>query len=395
VLVSIDAHFLKYKGRYFTTIIYNYSFWKRYLSVFDEVLIMTRVREVNEYHHNYMEVDGKDVHVIEIADFTGLPTPNNLVEIYDTMKRWVLHAEGSFILRVPGIVSTMLYFVLQKYRKPYAVEVTGDPEELFNIRSMRTFWSILAKFGISSILRIQCKNAIAACYVTKHILQQKYPVGRDTPCYSASSVELPAEVFCQRPDFRRFVRSHNDHRVIFVGSLARPYKGVDVLLKAVSICIKKGLPIHLTIIGDGKYLRGLKMLARNLNISDNVEFLGRLPPGMPIFKKLREADLFVLPSFSEGLPRALLEAMACGLPCIGTRVGGIPEVLPREVLVSPGDVKGLANKIYEVLNNPLWMVKMAKRNYEVAMGYRSDILQNIREEFYRTVEKMTKMRLKV
>jgi len=102
-----------------------------------------------------------------------------------------------------------------------------------------------------------------------------------------------------------------------------------------------------------------------------------------------------LPSFSEGLPRALLEAMACGLPCIGTRVGGIPEVLPQEVLVSPGDVKGLANKINEVLNNPLWMVEMAKRNYEVARGYRSDILQNIRKEFYRTVKKMTKMQLQV
>lgn len=390
VFVGIDTHFVKYEGKHYSVTTYGYSYWKRYLSVFDEVVVVARVRPVNKLHPNYTLVDNRYVKIAELPDFTG---PSGVILFWTHLWskiREIATQRGSFILRVPGIVGTLLCFMLRKFKKPYALEVAGDPCELFNIKSIRAPWAVVAKLVMPKILRIQCRNAIAVAYVTKNFLQSKYPTADGVASFSISSVELPESLFEEIPDFERFVRTQ-PKQLIFVGSLARPYKGVDVLLKAVALCAKSGMDINLTIIGDGKYRGKLERLAKRLHIDNRVNFWGKLPPGMPIFKRLREADLFVLPSFSEGLPRALLEAMACGLPCIGTRVGGIPEVLPHEALVSPGDVKGLANKINEVLNNPLRMVEMAKRNYEVAKGYRSDILQNIRKEFYQTVEKMAKM----
>ena len=88
-------------------------------------------------------------------------------------------------------------------------------------------------------------------------------------------------------------------------------------------------------------------------------FLGQLPAGEMVRAQLDKADLFILPSKTEGLPRALVEAMARALPCIGTTVGGIPELLPSEDLVPPGDVKALAETIEDVLRRPERLAKMS------------------------------------
>jgi glycosyltransferase involved in cell wall biosynthesis len=118
-------------------------------------------------------------------------------------------------------------------------------------------------------------------------------------------------------------------------------------------------------------------------------FLGELPAGEAVRAELDRADLFVLPSRTEGLPRAMLEAMARALPCLGSTVGGIPELLPPEDMVSPGDVTALARKIREVLADPPRMSRMSARNLEKAQAYREEILQERRVAFYQHVKEKT------
>jgi glycosyltransferase involved in cell wall biosynthesis len=102
------------------------------------------------------------------------------------------------------------------------------------------------------------------------------------------------------------------------------------------------------------------------------------------------ADLFVLASRTEGLPRSMIEAMARGIPCIGSRVGGIPELLATEDMVEAGDSSALAAKIREVMNHPTRMRQMAARNLETAYSYRAEILQERRVALYSHVKAMTK-----
>ena len=78
----------------------------------------------------------------------------------------------------------------------------------------------------------------------------------------------------------------------------------------------------------------------------------------------------------------MIEAMARGLPCIGSTVGGIPELLPAEDLVPPGDAPALARKIMEVLGDPDRMARMSARNLATAAEYRDDILSERRRAFY-------------
>jgi glycosyltransferase involved in cell wall biosynthesis len=169
----------------------------------------------------------------------------------------------------------------------------------------------------------------------------------------------------------------------------RLYKAPHVLIDAVAICVRQGLDLRLKFVGEGQLVPWLKQRAAAAGIGQRVEFTGGLPAGAPIRAALDQADLFVLPSFQEGVPRAVVEAMARSLPCIGSTVGGFPELLPAEDLVEPGDAAGLADKIRQVLADPQRMQRMSARNLERAPQYRSDVLRSRRIEFYRQVRAQT------
>jgi glycosyltransferase involved in cell wall biosynthesis len=98
---------------------------------------------------------------------------------------------------------------------------------------------------------------------------------------------------------------------------------------------------------------------------------------------------------TEGLPKALVEAMGRGLPCIGTKVGGIPELLPEEDLVAPNDPEALSTRMLEVLADPERRTYMSARNVRRAGEYRCDLLRQRRIAFYQALRRQTEMWLKV
>ncbi len=139
------------------------------------------------------------------------------------------------------------------------------------------------------------------------------------------------------------------------GTVARmaPNKGQICLIKAFEK-VKNTLPsAHLVFVGDGRLRKELENAAAKTGFSDSIHFFGKRKD---VPQMLRAMDAFVLPSIgSEGLPRVLLEAMAAGVPCIGTQVSGIPEIFDNGkfgVLVPPKDENALAKAMMEVANAP-------------------------------------------
>jgi colanic acid/amylovoran biosynthesis glycosyltransferase len=114
-------------------------------------------------------------------------------------------------------------------------------------------------------------------------------------------------------------------RVLMVARLS-PEKGHLVLLEAVKLLSDRGRRIDLDLVGPGEYGTELRSLAESLGIADRVHFLGACSPS-EINQQLRTSDVFCLPSFAEGLPVALMEAMAVGVPVVTTYISGIPELV--------------------------------------------------------------------
>jgi glycosyltransferase involved in cell wall biosynthesis len=137
-------------------------------------------------------------------------------------------------------------------------------------------------------------------------------------------------------------------RLLYIGGFHDPVKGGEVLLDALPAILERHPGVRVTIAGPGE------PPGRMGDVNGSAEWLGWLDADAKA-KALREADVFLMPSTSEGLPVALLEAMAYGKPIVATRVGGIPDVLAdgREgLLVPPGDVAALADAVGTLVADP-------------------------------------------
>ncbi|MDJ0630915.1 MAG: glycosyltransferase family 4 protein [Rhodobacter sp.] len=141
--------------------------------------------------------------------------------------------------------------------------------------------------------------------------------------------------------------------LVFVGRLAA-VKGVAVLLDAMAALKDRFPEARLTLIGDGGERAALERRARDLGLDQSVTFAGARTQA-EVAEALRGADIFVLPSFAEGVPVVLMEAMASTLPVIATRIAGISELVEEGVsghLVPPGSDTALAEAIAALLEDP-------------------------------------------
>ncbi len=148
-----------------------------------------------------------------------------------------------------------------------------------------------------------------------------------------------------------------------IGTVGRltPVKGLSYLLQSVSILLRQRANVRLLIVGDGVIRKDLEAQARDLGISENVVFLGHREDTDELLKAL---DIFVLPSLNEGIPMALLEAMAASRAVVASRVGGIPEIVEdgvEGILVEPMDVNQLAESCGRLIESPETAMKMGEQ----------------------------------
>ena len=150
-------------------------------------------------------------------------------------------------------------------------------------------------------------------------------------------------------------------------------KGHIYLLEAAKQILDVVKDLKFLIIGDGRLRKPLEEKSEELGIKKHVIFTGQRKD---IPELLMAMDIFVLPSIKEGLPIALLEAMAAKRPVIATRVGAIPKVIENKdigVLVEPKDIKGLRDAIMNLLNDPGRMNLLARKGFDrVCMDFSSD-----------------------
>jgi glycosyltransferase involved in cell wall biosynthesis len=377
-------------GGVFTSGPFAYSFWKRYLSVFESVLVVARVSKLDGFppagHRRPAPVARADGPGVSFAPLPSYRGPEQFFWRAPRIRRALLASFGerdAILLRLPSVVAYLAEGRLRRSGRPFAVEVVGDPWDALAAGAHKHALRALFRHVLSRSQRRLCAASFASSYVTGDALQRRYPAQSGVLAVGCSDVELPPSFFARQP--RSVLSELREPSLITVGSLSHLYKGPDVLLEALANCRRNGLDASLVVVGDGRYRPWLEARCRLLGMADRVIFRGQLAFGEAVRAELDRADLFVLPSRQEGLPRALLEAMARGLPAIGSRVGGIPELLAPEDLVAPNDVRCLARRIVEVCGDPARLERMSSRNLTTAWGYEESRLERQRRVFLERV----------
>jgi len=393
LLVVADGHYFIDKGQnVYVESVFDYSFYSRYLSAFEEVYAIIRAEKMDTVPVGYKKASGPNVHFLPILPSKGLKQyARNYFTNIKMIKRYILEFECA-IFRIPGVVANTVMTCYSKTKRPYAIEVVVDPWEYFAKGTVEGITRPFVRLGWTLSLKKACMSANGVSYVTQKYLQEKYPCKAfikpsDTFFTSSySSVELPDNMFGTVKEYKakdKYIISHVANAYTGYG------KGHITLMKATKEVLKRGYNIDVWFIGDGPLRMEFEKTATNLGIADHVRFLGRLPNGEAVREKIKESDLFVFPTRAEGLPRVILEAMAEGIPAISSPVCGIPEILPNDCLVEYDDYCGYAEAIIRMLDNPNLMTQYSRRNLIVSKEYKSSILNNKRELFYRKLREIT------
>jgi N-acetyl-alpha-D-glucosaminyl L-malate synthase BshA len=175
-----------------------------------------------------------------------------------------------------------------------------------------------------------------------------------------------------------------DHKVITHISNFREVKRVKDVVR-VFARIRRAMPATLVMIGDGPERMEAENEARDLAVTDDVRFLGRLDS---VASLLQASDLFILPSQTESFGLAALEAMACGSPVVASRAGGLPEVIDdgvNGILEPVGSVEAMGRRAVELLRDPERHAAMRAAAIAKAEQFSADRIVPMYEAYYQEV----------
>ena len=376
-------------GGIWTETAFAYPYWEKYLKVFSEIVIFARVQNVSEIKEGAQSVIGPGVSLKFQSYYVG---PLGYLKNRRHIRRQIasaLNPSDAVIIILPSPLALVLEASARRKKLPYGVEVMGDP------------WEVFGRYGVGHPLRVffryylawhqwrTIRRASAVCYVTQNSLQKRYPAREDAFSIGVSNIDLKSQQIAAHERTGKLSNENEIFKLVSVGSLAQLYKGADVMLRAMTHLQNRARHFHLTWVGGGIYKDEMIKAAASLGIADCVSFVGQVTAGDAIIARLDAADLFILPSRTEGLPRALIEAMARGLPAIGSRVGGIPELLEMDEMFESGDDRALANMIEAISVDPHRQMMMSQRNLQKSRAFTVNRIDEQKQKFLKAVHRAT------
>jgi len=365
LVVAIEHHFVRVGGEIYTALAFGYEYWKKYLEAFDEVHVLARVGCAEAVREDQFRADGPGVHFIPVPEYWGL---RQLLKMCPGVLLAVLRAArfGDCFLLRSGTICTALWLWLVLLGKPYAREVQGEmgkgTQEFVGDRHPLAM-PIIAGI-LEQLCALQLRGAFCGSYVSRSV-RRLYPTGDPSGEFVFSGVQLTEELKTAPRTVEAF--RHTPMRILSVGRLECE-KGHRFLIDAADQ-LRRDHPDgwHIRIVGPGSQLEPLRQQVRSLRLENYVEVLGPVKYGQELFGHYDWADLFVLPSLTEGMPRALIEAMARGLPAIGSRTGGIVELLSAPQLVTPGRGDLLKQAIAKRIGDTEALARFSQENYNKAV----------------------------
>lgn len=374
-------------GKWYTDGNFTTEVWERYLSYCTDLTIILR-REEKKYEPEYAK--SKFCKIPETAKLRVIDLLDITKPIYRSINPWInqdinaiisreVRKADRIIIRSYTLYTDYAYKACLKYKKKYTVEVTGFIKEGLSQHSL-IGW-LIADLHERNFKRMTW-NASRALYVTSKALQDRYPCkGVMLGC---SDVVLKEKLEEQQLNDKL---NRIDKSIIRIGTAAFldvKWKGLELVIQAIKTLKDRGISnIQYEMIGLGTGKDIIKT-TKKLEVQDQVTILGPRTHN-EVFNWLDKIDIYIQPSYQEGLCRAIVEAMSRACPVICSDVGGNKELISQEYLFPCGNYIELANRIEAIIPN---MESESLKNLKHSELYNSQILDKKRNLFYK--EFMTK-----
>lgn len=337
----------------------NHVLW---LESFDEVRIVARLEDTPRSSGRLVE--GEGVTVLAVPSYHGpIGMAMKFLQIRGLVRRSCTDDGAVYGGRFPGVIGAITVGAGIRIGAKTFAHVVGDPYDV--LKSGVAGWVGGKLAWVAKLLmahQVSCVDG--AIYVSEQTLQKRYPVHSKACSLIRNGLSVTRGTLAAKakiPDRQRRFTT-----IVAVGTHDQMYKGHDLLLEAVARLRARGSEVKLDLVGGGSKHETLVGLARELGVEGHVRFLGHVATPHQVRQILDGADLFAMPSRTEGVPRALIEAMARGLPCVGSNIGGIPELLPTECLFTSGSVEELTQLLDRTIHDDEWMLQQGAENLERA-----------------------------
>jgi glycosyltransferase involved in cell wall biosynthesis len=365
-LIFVHGHkFRNVNGKIYSPGGLQENILNRYVDWFGNVTVIGRIIMENETKTNYSEISNP---MIKVVDNSGL---EDFVKASDVL-----------IVRLPSVNGYKAVALAKKNKKPYLIEAVAciwDAYWNYGIKGK------VVAFPAMTIMKNCIKYAPYVVYVSQEFLQRRYPTdGKNVGISDVELMKMKEDVLTAR--LNKIKKSEGNKLILgTTAAVDVPHKGQEYIIRAIPQIIKAtGMDIEYQLVGGGSNKR-LFSIAKECHVEDKIKFIGFLNHDK-VFEWLDNIDIYIQPSFQEGLCRALVEAMSRGLPCAVSAVGGNPELIDNKYIFSMKNKKMISKLItcaVTALSKEKVMLEEAKHNFGHAQTtFEKDMLDKKRNEFY-------------
>lgn len=380
-------------GQHYSAGQFSYDYWYPYIKVFGHLHVMGReALPVSEEESQKMNLSSGDN--VSFSLYPNIVSPKTYLRKYRAIHEQIkneVSASDAVIIRAVSDLAWITYKYARKMNKPIAMEMSACAWD-----STWNHGNILGKlYAPLRYLRdkIITRHADYVLYVSHEFLPRRYPTNGEIEF--ASNVRItksPNAVLDKRIErIKQTARSpENVVTIGLIGTLSHKLKGVKDALKAIEILTRtQNTKFHFRCLGPGNP-QPYRKYAQELGIEDSVSFDGMVQSGDAVLQWLDDIDIYIQPSYQEGVPRATIEAMSRACPCIGSTAGGIPEIISDEWLHKPGDYKKLAALIAKMAADPETQLVESSKNFETSFHFVEEVLMPKRIAFWSAFSKFAR-----
>lgn len=371
------------KGNVYSRGGFPYSVWKRYLKHFNQITVLGRERE-RIHHKSKLISSSLSVSSGPGVDFVSIPNLSSIKGKLVNQKNAKIIIENelkkadALIARLPSEIGKLAIKVAKENNVPYLIELVGCPYDA--LRFVGNYkGKVYAPINMLQTKRM-IKNSGYTIYVTKDYLQKRYPTNGQQVNISNVEIGNNEDGIISRRVNKIENITKRKLRIGMIGTLNSKYKGFDLAIKYLSKIKPNSDDYEIHILGGGD-ASNFNSVISDSNMKPKVYFDGTRASGTDVFKWLDDIDLYIQPSLTEGLPRALIEALSRGCLAIGSLRGGIPELLGGKLLFNPLSFDSFKNAVNNALSSKKYREEQVIMNVNIAQDYSSKYLTEKRNKF--------------